>query len=238
MAKMLVVTAHPGDFVWRAGGAMALHAKRGDAVHVCCLSYGERGESQGEWAKPGATLEAVKRARHAEAAAAADILGASVEFLDAGDYPLVATPELLDRLVDIFRAFRPDAVVTHPLHDPYNLDHPEAARLAQHARVVAQAAGHKPGPEAAYNAPQLWMFEPHQPEMCRFEPNALLDISAVWDTKRRAFECLPAQRHLWDYYERVALNRGQQAARNSGRKGITHAEAYQRLFPEVLSSLG
>ena len=23
----LVITAHPGDFVWRAGGAIALHAK-------------------------------------------------------------------------------------------------------------------------------------------------------------------------------------------------------------------
>ena len=25
----LVVTAHPGDFVWRAGGAVALHARKG-----------------------------------------------------------------------------------------------------------------------------------------------------------------------------------------------------------------
>jgi 4-oxalomesaconate hydratase len=25
----LVITAHPGDFVWRAGGAITLHAKRG-----------------------------------------------------------------------------------------------------------------------------------------------------------------------------------------------------------------
>ena len=25
----LVVTAHPGDFVWRAGGAIALHAQQG-----------------------------------------------------------------------------------------------------------------------------------------------------------------------------------------------------------------
>ena len=24
----LVITAHPGDFVWRAGGAIALHAGR------------------------------------------------------------------------------------------------------------------------------------------------------------------------------------------------------------------
>ena len=42
----LVITAHPGDFVWRAGGAIALHAKRGYRVKIACLSYGERGESQ------------------------------------------------------------------------------------------------------------------------------------------------------------------------------------------------
>jgi hypothetical protein len=28
----LVVTAHPGDFVWRAGGAIALHARKGYRV--------------------------------------------------------------------------------------------------------------------------------------------------------------------------------------------------------------
>jgi LmbE family N-acetylglucosaminyl deacetylase len=30
----LVVSAHPGDFVWRAGGAIALHAKRGFRVKI------------------------------------------------------------------------------------------------------------------------------------------------------------------------------------------------------------
>ena len=42
----LVVTAHPGDFVWRAGGAIALHAKKGYRMKIVCLSFGERGESQ------------------------------------------------------------------------------------------------------------------------------------------------------------------------------------------------
>ncbi|MCZ8261228.1 MAG: PIG-L family deacetylase, partial [Beijerinckiaceae bacterium] len=41
----LVVTAHPGDFVWRAGGAIALHVAKGYRVKIACLSYGERGES-------------------------------------------------------------------------------------------------------------------------------------------------------------------------------------------------
>jgi 4-oxalomesaconate hydratase len=36
----LVVSAHSADFVWRAGGAMALHAARGYAVTVVCLSFG------------------------------------------------------------------------------------------------------------------------------------------------------------------------------------------------------
>jgi 4-oxalomesaconate hydratase len=47
----LVITAHPGDFVWRAGGAIALHAKRGYRVKIVCLSFGERGESQFAWKK-------------------------------------------------------------------------------------------------------------------------------------------------------------------------------------------
>lgn len=42
----LVVSAHSADFIWRAGGAIALHAKRGWHVKVVCLSFGERGESR------------------------------------------------------------------------------------------------------------------------------------------------------------------------------------------------
>ena len=34
----LVVSAHSADFVWRAGGAIALHALQGYQVHVVCLS--------------------------------------------------------------------------------------------------------------------------------------------------------------------------------------------------------
>lgn len=235
MPNALVVTAHPGDFVWRAGGAIALHAKAGHKVHIVCLAFGERGESQGAWAKPGATLEGVKAGRKDEAEKAAAVLGASIEFYDAGDYPLVTTPAMLDRLVDTYRALRPEFVLTHAASDPYNMDHPAACQFAQHARIVAQAAGHKPGPDAVYRAPQVYMFEPHQTEMCGFKPDVILNIDSVWETKRRAFECLPAQTHLWAYYERVALNRGIQGGRNAGIR-MSYGEAYQRVFPEVMGA--
>ena len=43
---VLVISAHAADFVWRAGGAIALYADRGYHVRIVCLSYGERGESE------------------------------------------------------------------------------------------------------------------------------------------------------------------------------------------------
>ena len=68
----LVVSAHSGDFVWRAGGAIALYASRGWKVKIICLSFGERGESARLWKESGMTLERVKASRREEALAAAD----------------------------------------------------------------------------------------------------------------------------------------------------------------------
>ncbi|MFC1873320.1 PIG-L deacetylase family protein [Chloroflexota bacterium] len=232
----LVVSAHTGDFVWRAGGMIALYASRGWEVKIVCLSFGERGESAKLWKQGNMTLEKVKELRREEALAAAAVLGGEMEFLDCGDYPINFTTKKRDRLVDIYRSLQPEFVLTHSLEDPYNFDHPLAARIAQEARVVAQAYGHKPG-ETVLGAPPVFLFEPHQPEQCHWKPNVLLDITPVWDKKRRAFEVLQAQEHLWEYYTRVGLNRGVQAVRNSGKKGIKYAEAYQRVFPQVTQEL-
>ncbi len=232
----LVITAHPGDFVWRAGGAIALHARKGYRMKIVCLSYGERGESQFAWKKAGVSLADVKAGRKDEAERAATILGAEIEFFDAGDYPLRVTPEMLDRTIDIYRELKPAFVLTHALEDPYNFDHPVTAHFAQEARVIAQAAGHKPDPDRSYAAPPVFLFEPHQPEQCNFKPQVILNIDDVWKQKYEAFQVLAAQKHLWAYYERVALNRGMQGGRNSGRP-MTYGEAYQRLFPDAVEVL-
>jgi 4-oxalomesaconate hydratase len=232
----LVVTAHPGDFVWRAGGAIALHVKKGYRVKIVCMSFGERGESQFAWKEKGATLESVKAGRKDEAERAAAILGAEIEFFDAGDYPLRVNEQHFDRMVDIYREMSPSFVLSHALEDPYNFDHPNAAHFAQETRVVAQAMGHKPGAKYTYSAPPVFLFEPHQPEQCNFKPTAILNIDEVWEQKYKAFQVLAAQKHLWAYYERVALNRGMQGGRNSG-KAMTYGEAYQRLFPQALEEL-
>ncbi|MDE2863430.1 MAG: PIG-L family deacetylase, partial [Chloroflexota bacterium] len=45
----LVISAHAADFVWRCGGAIALHRTLGYELTVVCLSFGERGESASLW---------------------------------------------------------------------------------------------------------------------------------------------------------------------------------------------
>ncbi len=232
----LVISAHSADFVWRAGGAIALHAAEGIAVTVVCLSFGERGESAKLWRQSGMTLERVKKERQKEAEAAAKALNvADIQFWDLGDYPIHLSDDSLFRLVDVYRAIHPAFVLTHSRQDPYNRDHPAVSEFAQHARITAQAHGHNPG-EPVLGAPPVLLFEPHQPEQSRWMPNVLLDITSVWDRKRAAIECMAGQEHLWEYYTRVALQRGVQAARNSDLK-ITYGEGYEAVFPHVVGSL-
>ncbi|MCQ8782684.1 PIG-L deacetylase family protein [Mangrovibrevibacter kandeliae] len=237
----LVISAHSADFVWRCGGAIALHGKRGYDVTVVCLSYGERGESAKLWKASDATLEGVKAARRTEAENAARALGvADIQFFDCGDYPLELDREAKFRLVDVIRKVQPAFMLSHSLDDPYNTDHPYATKVALETRMVAQAWGHEPG-QTVLGAPQLYLFEPHQTEQCGWKPDTILDITEVWEAKKAAIECMEGQQHLWHYYTNVAENRANQFRRNSGGQAggreAKYAEAFQSIFPRTVDEL-
>lgn len=237
----LVISAHSADFVWRCGGAIALHAEKGYDVTVVCLSYGERGESAKLWKEEGATLEKVKTARRKEAESAAKALDVhNIEFFDLGDYPLEMDREAKFRLVDVIRKVQPAFMLSHSFDDPYNTDHPYATKMALECRMVAQAWGHNPG-EKVLGAPQLYLFEPHQTEQCGWKPDTILDITPVWEKKKAAIECMEGQQHLWKYYTNVAENRANQFRRNSGGQAggreAKYAEAFQSVFPRTVDEL-
>ncbi len=237
----MIVSAHAADFVWRAGGAIAVYHAQGYRTRVLCLSFGERGESQGAWKQPGMTVERVKEIRRTESEAAAEILGAEIRFFDCGDYPLEPSGETIDAMIAEFRELQPEFILTHSARDPYNPDHPAAYEATLRARVYAQALGYPAGARSEKNrplgAPPLFLFEPHQPEQCDFKPQVLLDITAVFEVKRRAMESMKAQEHLWEYYTDLAKRRGTQAARNSGNLAIRYAEAFERVYPQVTETL-
>ncbi len=233
----LIVSAHAADFVWRAAGGIATITQNGGRAHILCLTYGERGESQGLWANPDADEAFVKARRHEQCLQAAGMLGATIEFADAGDYPLRATDGVYDQVVAAMRAVHPDVIMTHVQHDPYNPDHALTNEIVIRARMIAQAAGHDRSTRPL-GAAQILQFEPHQPEQCAFHPNVLLDITSVFDLKLKAMQVMEdAQGHLVGYYAELAGRRAAQARRNGGPSTIRHAEAYERMFPVVVGDL-
>ena len=234
--RLQVVGAHSADFVWRAGGAIAVATTNGGAAHVLALSYGERGESGELWKEEGQTVERVKEIRHGEAERAAAALGAEFECLDLGDYPLEVDKDGLVELADQIRDFAPDVLVTHTDRDPFNPDHAAAFFVVERARALAAGAG-VPSSFATVEPPELLLFEPHQPELCNFTPSTFVDITPVIEQKRAAMAEMKAQSYLQTYYGQRAEQRANPARRVSGNKEIRYAEAFMRVLPQVQTEL-
>jgi len=236
MTRMLVIGAHSADFVWRSGGAVAVNTADGGAAKVIALSYGERGESGELWKEEGQTVENVKKIRHGEAERAAAALGAEFECLDLGDYPLQIDTDALNLIADKIREFAPDVLITHTDTDPFNPDHPVAFAAVNRARSLAAGAG-VASAFGTVTPPALFLFEPHQPELCNFTPTTFVDITGVIDKKIAAMAEMKAQKYLQTYYTQRADHRGNHARRASGNADIRQAEAFQRVIPQVVSAL-
>jgi 4-oxalomesaconate hydratase len=234
--RIQVIGAHSADFVWRAGGAIAKAVEEGGTAEVVALSYGERGESGELWKEEGQTVENVKKVRHAEGEAAANALGAEFRALDLGDYPLQIDTDALMKIADTIRAFAPDVLVTHTDTDPFNPDHPVAYAAVDRARSLAAGAGVQSGFDTI-RPPALFLFEPHQPELCNFTPTTFVDITSVMERKREAMGHMKAQKYLQTYYGQRAEQRANHARRASGNQDVRFAEAFQRVIPQVVSAL-
>ena len=139
-------------------------------------------------------------------------------------------------------------MLTHPLADPYNGDHPAAARMALQARVLAQAIGVAnsdgtyPSTDEIIGAPPVFFFEPHQPEQCDFKPNVLLDITDGVPAQAEG-DGVPAraEAHVGVLHlpRRAARRAGQAQRRPQPRlcRVDTMGEAYMRYYPQVTDVL-
>jgi 4-oxalomesaconate hydratase len=232
--RLLVVSAHAADFVWRAGGTIAGYVRGGADVHVLVLSFGVRGESNDLWKQDGQTAENVKRIRIEEASRAAEILGVkNIEYWDFEDYPMEITRERIDRLAVRIREVRPDIVITHDRKDAFNPDHEKVSGFVSQSCVIANSAGVQLQGLTATKQMSIFGFEPHQTEISNFMPGTLIDISDTFDLKKQAMECFKAQKHLIEYYAMRARMRGNHAARISGNKEYRYAECFANFFPSV-----
>ncbi|MBQ8536312.1 MAG: PIG-L family deacetylase [Clostridia bacterium] len=232
---LLVVSGHAADFVWRSGGTIAKYCKHGVPVKVVVLSYGVRGESNDLWNQPGQTYESVREIRAKEAAEAAACLGVTdIEFWDLPDYYMPLDDDaLVERLAVLIRTFKPWNIITHGEKDLLNPDHDAVNRFVFKASVLAISNGVRIEGTQTSKQTRIFGFEPHQPEICDFKPEVLIDITETMDAKVAAMNCYKAQKHLIEYYTHRAFMRGNHARRISGIQQYKFAEAFTRRFPYV-----
>ncbi len=171
---LLAFGAHPDDIEFGCGGIIAREVRAGRLVHLAVCSRGEAGTH----GSPGV--------RAKEAARAAKLLGATLEFCDLdGDARLELKSAHALRLAGIIRNVKPSLVLAPSLEPNQHPDHWRLGQLVRDATRLARYGGLadlKPAPHAIG---QLFFYplgpgsEPPGP------PPVLIDISppeiiAVW----------------------------------------------------------
>ncbi len=172
---VLVLAPHPDDETVGLGGTLALHAAAGDTVHVLFATTGVHGDPD-KVHEPGHYVAM----RQAEARAAAAELGiAELVFWDFPDSCVVTTQDLAhitDMLCAEYERLQPDVVYA---------PHAAEAHSDHHfIGLAAKAAHRKHG-----RGKPLFGYEVWSPLV----PDVLVDVTPVYDSKRRAIACYASQ---------------------------------------------
>lgn len=204
--NVLVIAPHPDDETIGCGGALCLHAQRGDRVTVVFLTSGELGLKK-------LPREEAWKIREAEARRAGKILGlADVIFLRLPDWTLAEhTAEAVELLQPILKRETPQLIyLPHPLDG--HPDHQVALPIVREALRRSKAA-----------APRLRGYEVWTP-LPAFDE--MENISAVMPRKLRALRAHRSQREEFDY---VQATRGLNAYRGALAAKARFAEVFQIL---------
>jgi len=201
--SVLVLVPHPDDESLGCGGTIALHCRQGDRVKIVCATDGAAGDPLGYYA--GRDYRALRRE---EAGRAAEILGTSdVTFWAYEDGKLASADDLAARLERLFAVERPDLIYRPSVREI----HPDHWALGVAVERALQAYS---GSVAAY-AYEIW---------ATVRPTHVLDITGVWDLKRKAVEQHQSQLRYNDYLHMVA---GLNAYRTIHVPSARYVEAFE-----------
>lgn len=162
--RVLAVGAHPDDIEIGVGATLAAHAQAGDELVFLTLS--------------GGSVGGAASIRHAEALAAAEVVGARLVHLDFPDTRLSPADGLITAIEEVVADARPDRVYTHGSHDRHQ-DH-----RAVHDAVEV----------AARQVPSLWCFQSPSSTV-EFAPNRFVDVDGFVETKLRMLAAFASQSH-------------------------------------------
>jgi LmbE family N-acetylglucosaminyl deacetylase len=218
--RIAVVAAHPDDEALGCGATMARHAAEGDEVHVLIVAEGatSRNEARSRTASRQELSQLALSAREANR-----LLGtSSLELLEFPDNRLDSV-DLLDvvKAVESFlEKHKPQKVYTHWPFD-LNIDH----------RAVSEAVQTACRPLPLSTLEQLLFFEvPSSTEWsvrsgASFDPTYFVDVSATFESKRRALSAYAGEMRPWPHPRSIEAVESLARWRGS-TVGVKAAEAF------------
>jgi LmbE family N-acetylglucosaminyl deacetylase len=128
--RLLAVGAHPDDIEFGCGAILLGEAARGNEISLCLCSRGEAGTN-------GTPNE-----RETEARQAAEMLGATIEFLElGGDCHLEISPAHNIAIAREIRRARPDVLLAPTATRDQHPDHIVVSELCRNAARLARSGG-------------------------------------------------------------------------------------------------
>ena len=192
--KILVITAHPDDVDFGAGGTVATWISEGHEVVYCLVTDGQAGGSDNT-----VTRDEVAALRRREQTAAANMLGVTeLHWLGFPDGAVVADLNLRREISAVIRIVKPDRVLTQSGERNYNriyASHPDHLATGEAAlcAVYPDARNEFAFPEllnerglAPHSVPETWI-------MAGPNPKHFVDTTDVIDKKIAALLCHESQ---------------------------------------------
>jgi LmbE family N-acetylglucosaminyl deacetylase len=222
--RAMVITAHPDDSEFGAGGTVAKLVKEGREVAYCIVTNGNKGSSDRTM-----TPERLAVIRAEEQRNAARVLGVElVTFLGYPDGEVEDTRDLRRDVSREIRRFRPDLVICQNPNRTYNLgashrDHRTVGGVVLDC-VYPLARDHLAFPEL------MPEFEPHKVReihvMQWHQPHLVNDITDVMDLKIKALACHASQFADFSGVEARVRQRNKEL-------GAAHGYAYAETFDRI-----
>ena len=218
--NVLAFGAHPDDIELYCGGTLAKYARAGHAVTIAVICNGDSGYE-------GLPPQEVARMREQESCNAAAVINATAHHLRYPDHRVPTDDLIKSRIVEIIRLSKPQVVISHDPNDCF-VDHVRSSELVEECLFMAFHSNIET--ESPAITPPTTLFYMDTVAGLGFEPQEFVDITPVFDTKRRMLQCHQSQIVLWkdnpvletmEMMEVTARFRGIQAF-------VRYAEAFRR----------
>lgn len=204
MAVILAIGAHIGDMELTCGGVLATHALKGDKIVTVALTAGEKGNP------PFMSVENYRMQKVEEAKGFAQALGGEAVVLNNPDGLLKADEDIVWKVSDLIRSYRPDVLITH-WRESVHKDHANACKIVSEARYYAGNAGFD-RELPAHPCPRLYFAENWE-DARDFKPYLYVDMTAgyeLWyrEVKKHWFVTHNADYRYLEYYDALSICRG------------------------------